>query len=144
LHRPAAIVASQFNERTKAVVAARRDAHREWFLSIKSSESVNNCSPADARHATFARRVCGLPPLPSLLYDRCAGETAVKTDIDIDADLLKQARRCTGLNTKKAIVEEGLRTLIRMQAQKELLELGGKVEFWDDDLEERARTHDLR
>ena len=68
----------------------------------------------------------------------------MKTNIDIDADLLKQARRCTGLKTKKAIVEEGLRTLIRMQAQKELLELGGKVAFWDDYLEERARTHDLR
>ena len=68
----------------------------------------------------------------------------MRTNIDIDDDLMEKARECTGLPTKKAVVEEGLRTLIRMRAQRELIELAGKVEFWDDYLEERDRVHDLR
>jgi len=45
---------------------------------------------------------------------------------------MDEAQRLTGLKTKRAVVEEGLKTLVRLKRQLKMLELGGKVEFWDD------------
>ena len=43
------------------------------------------------------------------------------TNIDIDDALLADAARLTGLPTKKAIVEEALRRLVRQKGQAEAL-----------------------
>jgi Arc/MetJ family transcription regulator len=56
----------------------------------------------------------------------------MRTNIDIDDHLLNEARECTGLKTKKAVVEEGLRTLIRIKSRRGLLDAAGNVEFWED------------
>ena len=56
----------------------------------------------------------------------------MRTNIEIDDKLMEEAQRLTGLKTKRAIVEEGLQTLIRLKRQMKILELGGKIEFWDD------------
>jgi Arc/MetJ family transcription regulator len=56
----------------------------------------------------------------------------MRTNIDIDDKLMAEARECTGLSTKKAVVEAALRELIRRRAVQELLDLAGKVEFWDN------------
>ena len=59
----------------------------------------------------------------------------MRTNIDIDDALMADAQRASGLPTKKAAVEEGLRLLIRVRAQEGLLELGGKFQ-WIGDLEQ--------
>ena len=64
----------------------------------------------------------------------------MRTNIEIDDKLMEQAQRLTGLATKRAIVEEGLKTLIRLKRQAEILELAGKVEFWDDVIEDREKS----
>ena len=56
----------------------------------------------------------------------------MRTNIEIDDKLMKEAQRLSGLKTKRAVVEEGLKTLVRLKRQMKILELGGKVEFWDD------------
>jgi len=56
----------------------------------------------------------------------------MRTNIDIDKGLMDEAQRLTGLKTKRAVVEEGLKTLVRLKRQMKILELGGKIEFWDD------------
>jgi Arc/MetJ family transcription regulator len=56
----------------------------------------------------------------------------MRTNIEIDDKLMGEAQRLTGLKTKRAIVEEGLQTLIRLKRQRKILDLGGKVEFWDN------------
>jgi Arc/MetJ family transcription regulator len=56
----------------------------------------------------------------------------MRTNIEIDDKLMKEAQRLSGLKTKRAVVEEGLKTLVRLKRQVKILELGGKVEFWDD------------
>lgn len=43
----------------------------------------------------------------------------MRTNIDIDDVLLATAMAATGLSTKKSLVEEGLRTLVRLSRQKE-------------------------
>ena len=59
----------------------------------------------------------------------------MRTNIDIDDDLLKDAMQATGLKTKRAVVEAGLRKLVRLKAQEEILHLAGKVR-WEGNLDE--------
>jgi Arc/MetJ family transcription regulator len=63
---------------------------------------------------------------------------AMRTNIDIDDALLDEARRATGLRTKKETVEEGLRVLVRLKEQEEILGLAGKVR-WEGDLDRSRR-----
>jgi Arc/MetJ family transcription regulator len=59
----------------------------------------------------------------------------MRTNIEIDDDLLAQAMTATGLPTKRATVEEALRTVVRIRAQVQALkELEGSG--WEGDLEE--------
>jgi len=61
----------------------------------------------------------------------------MRTNVEIDNDLINEAQRLTGLKTKRAVVEEGLKTLVRVKRQMKILELAGKVEFWDDVIRDR-------
>lgn len=58
----------------------------------------------------------------------------MRTNIDIDDDLMRQAMRSSGAKTKRAVVEEGLRLLIRTRGQRSIRRLRGKV-TWEGDLE---------
>ena len=59
----------------------------------------------------------------------------MRTNIEIDDQLMKEALRASGLKTKKDTVEEGLRTLIRLRGQEAILSLAGKVR-WTGNLNE--------
>jgi Arc/MetJ family transcription regulator len=59
----------------------------------------------------------------------------MRTNIDIDDALMGQAMRATGFKTKRAVVEEGLRLLVKLNKQKDILRLAGKVR-WSGDLNE--------
>ena len=58
----------------------------------------------------------------------------MRTNIELDDALMSAAQRITGLPTKKATVEEGLRLLIRLREQEDILRLAGKVR-WEGNLE---------
>jgi Arc/MetJ family transcription regulator len=62
-------------------------------------------------------------------------EGAVRTNIDIDDTLIADAMAATGLKTKKAVVEEALRRLIRMTQEERTLALFGTVD-WQGNLEQ--------
>ena len=57
----------------------------------------------------------------------------MRTNIVIDNSLMQQAMKATGLLTKKAVVEEGLRLLIKVKGQEGIRRLRGKIE-WEGDL----------
>jgi Arc/MetJ family transcription regulator len=62
----------------------------------------------------------------------------MRTNIDIDDTLLAKAMKASGHTTKRAVVEEGLQLIVRMQDQmKALAELKGIG--WDGDLDEMRR-----
>jgi Arc/MetJ family transcription regulator len=63
----------------------------------------------------------------------------VRTNIEIDDDLMRRALAATGLRTKKAVVEEALKLLVRLKSQERLKELGGKFQ-WEGDLDELRRN----
>jgi len=55
----------------------------------------------------------------------------MRTNIDIDDDLMEQAMQAGSFKTKKDAVEAGLRLLARQAAYREILALKGKLR-WDD------------
>lgn len=57
----------------------------------------------------------------------------MRTNIVIDDTLLSEALSCTGLSTKKAVIEEALRTLVRLKSQEQIRSLRGQLR-WDGDL----------
>jgi Arc/MetJ family transcription regulator len=65
----------------------------------------------------------------------------MRTNIEIDDKLMKQALRLTGYKTKRAVVEAGLQMLVRVKGQEEMLKLAGKV-HWDGNLDEMRRDLD--
>jgi Arc/MetJ family transcription regulator len=58
---------------------------------------------------------------------------AMRTNIVINNSLMQRAMKATGLSTKKAVVEEGLRLLIKVKGQEGIRRLRGKIE-WEGDL----------
>jgi Arc/MetJ family transcription regulator len=62
----------------------------------------------------------------------------MRTNIDIDDRLMRQAMRHSGSRTKKATVEAGLRLLVETHAQTAVRRLKGKV-HWEGDLDESRR-----
>ena len=65
----------------------------------------------------------------------------MRTNIEIDDKLMADAQRLSGLPTKKAVVEEALRLLVRMKNQSRIRELYGKIE-WEGDLDAMRRDKD--
>ena len=57
----------------------------------------------------------------------------MRTNIVIDDDLMKRAMELSGLKTKRAVIEEGLRVLIQMKEQSSILALRGKL-HWEGNL----------
>ena len=57
----------------------------------------------------------------------------MRTNIEIDDKLRKDALRATGAKTKREAVELGLRTLVQLRAQEKARELKGKI-TWEGDL----------
>jgi Arc/MetJ family transcription regulator len=57
----------------------------------------------------------------------------MRTNIDIDDHLMREAMRSSGARTKRAAVESGLRLLIQTRAQAGIRRLRGKVQ-WQGDL----------
>ena len=59
--------------------------------------------------------------------------THMRTNIEIDDKLMKDALRATGAKTKREVVEMGLRTLVQLRAQEKMRDLRGKI-TWEGDL----------
>jgi Arc/MetJ family transcription regulator len=53
----------------------------------------------------------------------------LSTNIVIDENLIQTAQKLTGLPTKKAVVDEALRTLIRLKKQEKILSLRGRIRW---------------
>jgi len=56
----------------------------------------------------------------------------MRTNVVIDDDLLSEAFSVSRAKTKKDLVHEALRELIRLRKRKDLTTLAGKIELRDD------------
>lgn len=59
---------------------------------------------------------------------------SVRTNIDIDPEILREAQRLTGAKTKREAVDLALRELVARYRRVGILKLRGKVR-WEGDLE---------
>jgi len=55
----------------------------------------------------------------------------MRTNIEIDDDLMAKAIKSGNIKTKKAIVEEALRLYIAIENQRKLIDLKGKIKLDD-------------
>ncbi len=58
----------------------------------------------------------------------------MRTNIEIDDKLMKDALMATGAKTKREAVELGLKTLVQLRAQEKARALKGKI-TWEGDLD---------
>ncbi|GBC97253.1 hypothetical protein HRbin16_03074 [bacterium HR16] len=67
----------------------------------------------------------------------------MRTNIELDDELLERARQLTGLRTKRAVVHEALRTLVQLHEQATVRTLRGKLK-WEGDLHQQrlSRTEE--
>lgn len=63
-----------------------------------------------------------------------AKDTLMRTNIVIDDQLMADTLRLTGLTTKREVVDLALKTLVRLNKQKMLRDLRGKLQ-WSGDLD---------
>ena len=59
----------------------------------------------------------------------------MRTNIELDDQLVERAMRSSGARTKRAVVEAGLQLLVKTHSQTAIRKLRGKVE-WDGNLNE--------
>ncbi|WP_249011674.1 type II toxin-antitoxin system VapB family antitoxin [Conexibacter sp. DBS9H8] len=64
----------------------------------------------------------------------------MRTNIDIDDELLAEVRRLTGIATKREAVDFALREVVARERRLGLLDLRGKV-HWEGDLVRSREGH---
>jgi Arc/MetJ family transcription regulator len=56
----------------------------------------------------------------------------VASNLQIDQSLLEQAKSLAGLPTKRETVNEALKEFIQSRLRKQLLQLRGQIEYYED------------
>jgi Arc/MetJ family transcription regulator len=59
----------------------------------------------------------------------------MRTNVEIDDQLVKEAQRLSGLKTKRAVIDAALRMFVRVKRQSDILKIAGKVR-WEGNLDE--------
>jgi Arc/MetJ family transcription regulator len=62
----------------------------------------------------------------------------MRTNIVIDEELMQQVLKLTGLKTKRAAVEQGLKALLMLKQQEQIRKYRGKLN-WEGDLDTMRR-----
>ena len=58
----------------------------------------------------------------------------MRSTVDIDEDLINEALKLSGLETKSQVIEEGLRLLVQVHGQEKVRRLRGKLR-WEGSLD---------
>lgn len=65
----------------------------------------------------------------------CMTSKIMRTNIEIDDNLMEDVLKATGLRTKKDVVELGLKTLIQLNKQEKIKSFRGQLK-WTGDLDD--------
>ena len=66
----------------------------------------------------------------------------MRTNIDIDDRLMRQALRASGRTTKRAVVDNALKLLVHTRSQAGIRKLHGRIR-WEGDLEASRATRSV-
>ena len=61
------------------------------------------------------------------------------TNVELDEDLVARAFHATGIRTKRELVNEALRMLVRFHEQREVRDLRGRLRWEDGEGEKAAK-----
>lgn len=64
----------------------------------------------------------------------------MRTNIEIDDELMQKALAASGLRTKKAVVEEALKLFVWLKGQEKIREHRGKLTSWEGSIDEMQRN----
>jgi Arc/MetJ family transcription regulator len=53
------------------------------------------------------------------------------TNVELDENLVARARHATGIRSKRALIDAGLRALLRLHEQREIRDLRGRLR-WEE------------
>jgi Arc/MetJ family transcription regulator len=67
----------------------------------------------------------------------------VRTNIVLNSELIAKGKKLTGIKTSRELVEHALSELIRMEKQRDIRNLRGKIE-WQGDLHEMRKARTFR
>src|SRR5450759_4395962 len=73
----------------------------------------------------------------------CLWRCRVRTNIVLDDNLVREAARLTGIRTKRSLVDEALRLLVKTKKRRSILALKGKIRFADGYDHKALRGRDL-
>jgi Arc/MetJ family transcription regulator len=75
------------------------------------------------------------------IHQRMCTVSCMRTNIEIDDEVMREAQRLTGVRTKREMVDLALRELVARHRRLGILELRGRV-HWEGDLNtsRRGRT----
>ena len=62
-----------------------------------------------------------------------------RTNVVLNDELVRTAKRLTGIKTTRSLLDHALQELVRHRRQREILKLRGKVD-WEGDLEEQRES----
>jgi Arc/MetJ family transcription regulator len=65
-------------------------------------------------------------------YARWCTLIHMRTNVELDDELVREAFALTGLRTKRELLHEALKELVRARRKRDLADLVGKVQFRDD------------
>jgi Arc/MetJ family transcription regulator len=116
------------------VRSADRTLHKCEFNSIANLVRV-----AGVRPPPFGGQACVNEGISDDTQRWSTLTHRVRTNIDIDDELMTQALQSSGARTKRAAVEEGLRLLIQTRRQGSIRRLRGRV-AWEGDLAKSRRS----
>ncbi|MBA4299493.1 MAG: DUF2191 domain-containing protein [Cyclobacterium sp.] len=66
----------------------------------------------------------------------------MRTNIDIDEVLIREAMKLTGITTKKGVVEKALANMVSLKKQEKIKQIRGKYQ-WEGDLDEMRENCDF-
>lgn len=66
----------------------------------------------------------------------------MRTNINIDEELIREAMKLTGIKTKKGVVEKALANMVSLKKQERIKQIRGKYQ-WEGDLDEMRENRDL-
>jgi len=96
----------------------------------RTKTSAHACQPSVSSGLAWKHPLCLIDPHTWAILCTCVvTEDKVRTNIVIDDELMRRAMRATGLGTKRAVVQAGLRLLLQVQAQTGIRRLRGKVRW---------------
>jgi Arc/MetJ family transcription regulator len=73
------------------------------------------------------------------VFQKRLKEVEMRTNVDIDDELLEQAFSVSRARTKKELIHEALKEFVRLRKRKDLTELAGFIEFSENYNYKKAR-----